>query len=164
MADSGPPGMNVSARYVATQAGPLDMPRLFSDFHRVAGEAGALVVFSGVCRGEHGRLTALELEHYPGMAEGEIGRIVDATRTRWPLTAVWVVHRHGLIRAGEPIVLVAAAAEHRQDAFAAAEHLMDFMKTSAPFWKREHLVDGTIGGWVAPRGSDDAATARWGAA
>ena len=119
------------------------------------------MTFTGVCRSEHGQLIALELEHYPGMAETEIGRIVETTLRRWPLTAVSVVHRYGFIAAGEPIVFVATASSHRREAFAAAEHLMDFMKTSAPFWKREHLVSGVIGSWVAPKAADDTATARW---
>ncbi len=148
-------------RLVATQAEPLDLDRLMARFGASMGEAGAVVTFTGICRSEAGRLVALELEHYPGMAETEIGRLVDITLQRWPLTAVLVVHRYGLIAAGEPIVFLATASSHRIEAFAAAEHLMDFMKTSAPFWKREHLSDGTIGSWVAPKTADDTATARW---
>lgn len=125
-------------------------------------DAGAVVVFQGLCRDEGGRLAALELEHYPGMAEAEIARLAAQAAERWPLAGLTVVHRHGRIRPGEAIVLVAAAARHRHAAFAAAEFMMDFMKTGAPFWKREHLVDGTVGQWVDAKDSDDAALERWG--
>ena len=124
-------------------------------------DVGAVVTFGGYCRGEAGRLAALELEHYPGMAEAEIGRIAGEAAARWPLMRLAVIHRHGLIVPGEPIVFVATASEHRQAAFAAAEFLMDFMKTRAPFWKREHPVDGPPGEWVAAADRDDAAMERW---
>lgn len=124
-------------------------------------DIGAVVTFSGLCRDEGGTLAALELEHYPGMAETEIGRIVNAALARWPLQAVTVIHRHGLIAPGENIVLVIAASSHRQAAFEAASFLMDFMKTSAPFWKREHGSDGEARGWVEARDADDEAQARW---
>ena len=125
------------------------------------GDAGAVVTFVGVCRSEDGRLAALELEHYPGMAEAEIGRIAKEAAGRWPLARLAVIHRHGRIVPGEPIVFVATASEHRQAAFAAAEFLMDFMKTRAPFWKREHPVDGPAGEWVSAADRDDAAMERW---
>lgn len=127
---------------------------------RVSG-VGALVAFTGLCRDDGGRLKALELEHYPGMAEGEIERIANAAAARWPLLGLTVVHRYGVIHAGEEIVLVASASEHRDAAFAAATFVMDYMKTRAPFWKREHLADGTFGEWIAARHADDEATARW---
>ena len=97
----------------------------------------------------------------PGMAEEEISRIADEAKRRWPLAGLRVVHRHGLVRPGEPIVLVATASAHRGAAFAAAEFLMDFLKTRAPFWKREHGVDGSLGGWVAATDADDGAAKRW---
>lgn len=125
-------------------------------------DAGAVVVFQGLCRDEGGRLAALELEHYPGMAEAEIARLAAQASQRWPLAGLTVIHRYGRIRPGEAIVLVVAAARHRRAAFAAAEFMMDFMKTGAPFWKREHLVDGTVGEWVEAKDSDDAALERWG--
>ncbi len=103
----------------------------------------------------------LELEHYPGMAEAEIGRIAAQAIARWPLMGLRVVHRSGPIRPGETIVLVAAASAHRGDAFEAASFLMDFLKTRAPFWKKEHLADGTDGGWVEAKSADDAAAGRW---
>lgn len=124
-------------------------------------DIGAVVTFSGLCRDEGGTLAALELEHYPGMAETEIGRIVADAVARWPLQAVTVVHRHGRIAPGENIVLVITASSHRQAAFEAASFLMDFMKTSAPFWKREHGTDGKARGWVEARETDEQAQARW---
>ena len=124
-------------------------------------EIGAVVTFCGLCRDEGGTLAALELEHYPGMAEAEIDRIVAQAAERWPLQAATVVHRHGLVRPGENIVLVVTASTHRQAAFEAASFLMDFMKTSAPFWKREHCKDGTVRGWVEAKAADDEAQLRW---
>jgi molybdopterin synthase catalytic subunit len=124
-------------------------------------DIGAVVSFSGICRGsERGdAIAALTLEHYPGMAEAEIKRHVDEAISRWPLNGVTVIHRVGRITPGENIVLVLTASEHRQAAFAAAEFLMDYLKTSAPFWKREESAEGTS--WVEARSRDDAAAARW---
>ena len=124
-------------------------------------DVGAVVSFSGICRDEEGSLEALELEHYPGMAEAEITRIANQAAARWPLTGLTAVHRHGKIRPGENIVLVVAASKHRRAAFEAAEFLMDFLKSRAPFWKKEHRADGAEGGWVDAKESDDEATARW---
>ncbi len=122
---------------------------------------GAVVTFCGLCRDEDGRLSALELEHYPGMAEAEIGRIADEAVRRWPLTGLTAIHRHGRIEPGENIVLVVAASSHRQAAFEAAAFMMDFLKTRAPFWKREHLADGTPGPWVDATEADETSTGRW---
>jgi molybdopterin synthase catalytic subunit len=124
-------------------------------------DVGAVVTFSGLCRDEGGRLAALELEHYPGMAEGEITRIATQAIARWPLTGLTAIHRHGKIAPGENIVLVVAASSHRQAAFEAASFLMDYLKSQAPFWKKEHLADGSTGEWVAAKDSDAAATERW---
>ncbi len=124
-------------------------------------DIGAVVSFAGLCRDEGGRLKALELEHYPGMAEAEIARVTEEAARRWPLLGLVAVHRHGLVAPGEQIVLVIAASAHRRAAFEAAEFLMDYLKTRAPFWKREHLLDGTIGGWVEAKADDDAAAQRW---
>ncbi|MBO0663721.1 molybdenum cofactor biosynthesis protein MoaE [Jiella sp. CQZ9-1] len=126
-----------------------------------SGTVGALVTFTGYCRDEGGRLKALELEHYPGMAEKQIAKIVQDAARRWPILGAAAIHRHGLIMPGEEIVFVACTSAHRGAAFAAASFLMDFMKTSAPFWKREHLVDGTVGGWVEAKDTDEAAADRW---
>lgn len=122
------------------------------------GETGAIVTFTGVVRGEEG-LTALHLEHYPGMTEREIARHVEEAQRRWSILAATVIHRVGTLRAGDNIVLVAVGASHRKPAFEAAEFLMDYLKARAPFWKEEHR--GTEHHWVEPRGSDDAAATRW---
>ena len=124
-------------------------------------DIGAVVTFSGLCRDEQGTLSALELEHYPGMAEAEIGRIAAQAVERWPLQGLTVIHRHGKIRPGENIVLVVAASSHRQAAFEAANFLMDYLKSRAPFWKKEHLADGSEGGWVEAKEADDHAADRW---
>jgi molybdopterin synthase catalytic subunit len=124
-------------------------------------DIGAVVSFAGLCRDESGRLAALELEHYPGMAEAEIGRVAAQAAERWPLAGLVAIHRFGLIRPGEQIVLVIAASSHRREAFEAADFLMDYLKTRAPFWKREHLADGTLGGWVEAKADDDDAAQRW---
>lgn len=124
-------------------------------------DIGAIVTFSGLCRDENGRLSALELEYYPGMAEAEIRRIAEQAMARWPLLGISVIHRYGLIKPGDNIVLVATASAHRLAAFEAASFLMDFMKTGAPFWKREHLTDGTADGWVAAKDDDDLSRKRW---
>ncbi|MBZ9989320.1 molybdenum cofactor biosynthesis protein MoaE [Mesorhizobium sp. BH1-1-5] len=124
-------------------------------------DIGAVVTFSGLCRDEQGALSALELEHYPGMAEAEIGRIAAQALERWPLQGLTVIHRHGKIAPGENIVLVVAASSHRQAAFEAANFLMDYLKSRAPFWKKEHLADGSQGGWVEAKEADDRAADRW---
>ena len=115
-------------------------------------DIGAIVTFTGLCRDENGTLSALELEHYPGMAEAEIKRIAQQAIVRWPITALTIIHRYGL---------VAAASSHRHAAFEAASFLMDYMKTDAPFWKREHLADGSVGGWVASKEEDEKSRERW---
>lgn len=126
-------------------------------------DIGAVVTFTGTVRGEaHGQtITAMELEHYPGMTEAELARIEAEAARRWPLQATLVIHRHGRLEPGDNIVLVVTASRHRRAAFEAAEFLMDFLKTRAPFWKKETLADGS-GGWVDARDTDDAATQRWG--
>ncbi|PTW53204.1 molybdopterin synthase subunit MoaE [Breoghania corrubedonensis] len=124
-------------------------------------EIGAVVTFTGLCRDEEGRLAALELEHYPGMAEAEILRIAEEAGTRWPLEGITVIHRHGKLAPGANIVLVITTSSHRTAAFEAAEFLMDYLKTRAPFWKKEWLADGTSGEWVEARDHDDTAAERW---
>jgi molybdopterin synthase catalytic subunit len=129
-------------------------------------DIGAIVTFAGICRGEEAgaKLVAMTLEHYPGMAEAEIARHVEAARQRWPLLGVTVIHRYGRIEPGEDIVLVVTAAAHRQDAFAAAEFLMDYLKTRAPFWKQIEYAGrraGTETVWVDAKSSDDALADRW---
>jgi molybdopterin synthase catalytic subunit len=124
-------------------------------------DVGAVVTFTGICRGdENGApIAALTLEHYPGMAEGEIARHVEAAQARWPLLGVTVIHRYGRIAPGELIVLVVTASSHREAAFVAAEFLMDYLKTRAPFWKQVETAGGAT--WVASKSSDDAAAERW---
>ena len=124
-------------------------------------DMGAIVTFTGLCRSEEGALAALELEHYPGMAEDEIGRIAHEAEARWPLQALTIIHRYGKIIHGEGIVLVLVASAHRAAAFEAAEFLMDYLKTRAPFWKKEHRADGQNGDWVQAHQRDDAAVTRW---
>ena len=124
-------------------------------------DIGAVVTFTGLCRDEAGRLAALELEHYAGMAEAELRRVAEEARERWSLQGLTIIHRFGMVAPGETIVLVATASVHRGAAFAAAEFLMDYLKTRAPFWKREHLADGRTGDWVEAAAHDDVAAARW---
>ncbi|WP_426218589.1 molybdenum cofactor biosynthesis protein MoaE [Methylobacterium sp. NFXW15] len=152
----------MSAATVSIQSEPFDLAQEVARLEAgLAGRAGAVVTFSGLCRDEAGRLAALELEHYAGMAEAEIGRVVEDAFARWPLLAARVIHRHGLVRPGDGIVLVVTASGHRIAAFEAASFLMDYLKTRAPFWKREHLADGTTGRWVEATAADDAAADRW---
>jgi molybdopterin synthase catalytic subunit len=124
-------------------------------------DIGAVVTFTGLCRAdENGEpIAALTLEHYPGMAEAEIARHVAEAGARWPLLGVTVIHRYGRIVPGEMIVLVATASSHRQAAFAAAEFLMDYLKTRAPFWKQVEKPDGST--WVEAKAVDDVAAERW---
>lgn len=127
-----------------------------------AGNAGATVSFVGRVRGHDGPvpLAALELEHYPGVTESEIGRIAEQAAARWPLLGCRVIHRVGRLEPGDAIVLVIMASAHRKAAFAAAEFLMDYLKTEAPFWKRELFADGS-GHWVEAKASDADACQRW---
>ncbi len=125
------------------------------------GDVGAVVTFSGLCRDEAGVLAALELEHYPGMAEAEISRIAGEAMERWPLIGLTAIHRYGKIKPGENIVLVATASAHRQAAFDAANFLMDYLKSRAPFWKKEHRADGSAGSWVDAKETDEAAAIHW---
>jgi molybdopterin synthase catalytic subunit len=126
-------------------------------------DIGAVVTFTGVCRAdENGEtIAALTLEHYPDMAEAEIARHVEEARTRWPLLGVTVIHRYGRIAPGEVIVLVVTASSRRDAAFAAAEFLMDYLKTRAPFWKQVEKTAGKE--WVEAKAADDSAADRWSA-
>ena len=124
-------------------------------------DIGAVVTFTGICRADENgeRIAALTLEHYPDMAEAEIARHIEAASARWPLLGVTVIHRHGRILPGELIVLVVTASSHRQAAFAAAEFLMDYLKTRAPFWKQVEKASGNA--WVEAKAADDGAAERW---
>ncbi len=146
--------------HVRVQADDFDTAAEIARLAAGRTDIGAVVTFLGLCRDEAGTLEALELEHFPGMAEAEIMRLCTEAIERWPLQGLSVIHRHGLVRPGENIVLVAAASAHRQAAFEAASFLMDFLKTRAPFWKKEHPRDGAAG-WVEARSSDDRAADQW---
>ena len=147
---------------VRVQAEPFDVAAETERLTAGRTDIGAVVAFTGLCRAEAGRLSALELEHYPGMAEEEIERTAREAIARWPLFGVTAIHRYGVIRPGEPIVVVITTSSHRVAAFEAAEFLMDFLKTRAPFWKKEIGRDGSAGDWVDAREADDLAAAKWG--
>jgi molybdopterin synthase catalytic subunit len=146
---------------IRIQAEDFDVAREIEGLSKGRTDIGAVVTFSGICRGAEGggSIAALTLEHYPGMAEAEIQRHADEALARWPLQGLTVIHRFGRIEPGQNIVLVVTASKHRQAAFEAAEFLMDYLKTSAPFWKQEESAQGK--GWVDAKAHDDAAAARW---
>jgi len=149
------------AATIRLQREPFDAAVETAALTRGRSDIGAVVAFTGICRGaEDGTpITALTLEHYPGMAESEIARHVDEAQSRWSLLGVTVIHRHGRIEPGQPIVLVLTASSHRHDAFAAAEFLMDYLKTRAPFWKQVEAAGRSD--WIEAKQSDDGAAARW---
>jgi molybdopterin synthase catalytic subunit len=150
---------------VRLQREAFDAAKEIAALTRGRSDIGAVVTFTGVCRAdENGEpIAALNLEHYPDMAEAEIGRHVEVARQRWPLLAVTVIHRYGRIAPGEGIVLVVTASSHRQAAFAGAEFLMDYLKTRAPFWKQIEKAGGkTVDkAWVEAKASDEDAAERW---
>ena len=150
---------------VRLQREAFDAAKETAELTRGRTDIGAVVTFSGICRAdENGEpIAALHLEHYPEMAQAEIGRHIEAARQRWPLLGVTVIHRYGRIAPGEPIVLVVTASSHRQAAFAAAEFLMDYLKTRAPFWKQVEKEGGKSADkiWVEAKASDDTAAERW---
>ncbi|MCZ8078389.1 MAG: molybdenum cofactor biosynthesis protein MoaE [Rhodobacteraceae bacterium] len=143
---------------IAVQDAAFDLGDEARAFAAGAAGAGAVVTFTGVVRGDGG-MAAMEIEHYPGMTEKAISSIVDEAVLRWALVDALVIHRYGRLVVGEPIMMVATAAPHRADAFAAAEFLMDYLKSRAPFWKKEIGVDGAA--WVAAKDADEAALTRW---
>jgi molybdopterin synthase catalytic subunit len=147
---------------VYLQREPFDAAAEAFKLTRGRTDIGAVVTFTGICRGEEAGapLLAMTLEHYPGMAEAEVARHVQAAEKRWPLLGVRVIHRFGRLLPGDEIVLVVTAAAHRQDAFAAAEFLMDYLKTRAPFWKQVESARGTV--WVEAKQGDDVLADRWG--
>jgi molybdopterin synthase catalytic subunit len=142
---------------VRIQREDFDIGAEIARLTRARANIGAVATFTGICRDDG--ITAMTLEHYPGMAEAEIERHVEEAQTRWPLLGVTVIHRHGRLTPGENIVLVITASSHREAAFAAAEFLMDYLKTRAPFWKKEERADSA--GWVEARQIDAAAAERW---
>jgi len=144
---------------VAVQAAAFDIGAELARFTARAKGAGAIVSFTGIVRDEAGTLLAMEIEHYPGMTEQSLAAMADMSALRWNLAEVLIVHRHGRLVPGEPIMMVATATAHRADAFQAAEYLMDYLKSRAPFWKKEITATGSS--WVAAKAADEAALNRW---
>lgn len=145
---------------VRVQAEPFDYGAEAAAFAARADGAGAVVTFAGIVRDRpDGSLSTMEIEHYPGMTQRALDAIRNDALARWPLTDALVIHRHGALSPGEIIMMVATAAPHRADAFAAAEFLMDYLKSRAPFWKKETGAEGAD--WVAARSADEAALDRW---
>ena len=144
---------------LSVQEAAFDLGQEANHFANDIKGAGAIVTFTGVVRDNGGQLTAMEIEHYPGMTEKAISAIMEEAVARWGLADALVIHRYGVLRSGEPIMMVATAASHRADAFAAAEFLMDYLKSRAPFWKKEISALGAD--WVAAKESDEAALTRW---
>ncbi len=144
---------------VRIQEAPFDAGAETAALHADRVDVGGLASFLGICRADQG-LVAMVLEHYPGMTERALERIALLACERWPLTGCTVIHRHGRIRPGEPIVLVLTASAHRAAALEACAFLIDWLKTKAPFWKREEFASGESR-WVEAKAEDDAAAARW---
>jgi molybdopterin synthase catalytic subunit len=144
---------------VRVQAQPFDLGAEAGGFAAAQRGAGAVVTFTGVVRDTDAGLERMEIEHYPGMTERAIAAIEAEAVARWHLTGCLVIHRHGPLAPGEPIMMVATAAPHRAEAFAAAEFLMDYLKSRAPFWKKEWGRGGAA--WVAAKDDDEAALGRW---
>jgi molybdopterin synthase catalytic subunit len=138
---------------------PFDPGALLTEFCRDRSETGAVATFTGIARAEAGATVALELEAYPGFTEAEIGKTADRAKVRFGLDDFAILHRVGKIAPGEPVVFVATAARHRRAAFEACDFLMDYLKSKAPFWKKEHGPDGPR--WVEPRAEDHADLKRW---
>jgi molybdopterin synthase catalytic subunit len=143
---------------VRVEAEAFDAGAELNRFAAAQAGAGAVVSFNGVVRGDGG-LRAMEIEHYPGMTLKALKAIAAEARTRWPLTGTLIIHRHGRLAPGETIMMVATASAHRKTAFEAAEFLMDYLKSRAPFWKKEIGADGEA--WVAAKDADEAALNRW---
>lgn len=144
---------------IAVQAAPFDQGAEVQAFTAGARGAGAVVSFTGLVRNDGGTLSGMEIEHYPGMTEKAIRGIAEEAVSRWALVDALVIHRYGSLAPGEAIMMVATAAPHRADAFAAAEFLMDYLKSRAPFWKKELGAGGAA--WVAAKGTDEDALKRW---
>jgi molybdopterin synthase catalytic subunit len=146
---------------VRLQHEDFDVSREIVELTRGRTHIGAVVCFSGICRGGEGpdTISAMTLEHYPGMADAEIKRHVDEAIARWRLTGVTVIHRYGRVVPGDNIVLVLTASPHRQAAFRSAEFLMDYLKAYAPFWKSEHREQESR--WVSAHHRDNDSITRW---
>ncbi len=144
---------------VRVQSETFDPGAELNAFTAAVDGAGAVVSFTGVVRDVSGGLTAMEIEHYPGMTQSALAKIVDEATARWDLAGALVIHRYGVLTASENIMMVATASRHRVDAFQAAEFLMDYLKSRAPFWKKELTRQGEA--WVAARDEDEDALKRW---
>ncbi len=144
---------------LVVQSAAFDLGVESTAFAAGAAGAGAIVTFTGLVRDTDAQLQAMQIEHYPGMTERAIAGIMSEAVARWALTDALVIHRFGRLVVGEPIMMVATASPHRANAFAAAEFLMDYLKSRAPFWKKEVGVDGAE--WVAAKDDDEAALGRW---
>ena len=144
---------------LVVQEAAFDLGAEANAFAAAVQGAGAVVTFTGLVRDNRGALDAMEIEHYPGMTERAIGAIMDEALGRWSLVDALVIHRFGVLKGGEPIMMVATAAPHRADAFAAAEYLMDYLKSRAPFWKKEIGAGGED--WVQAKEADEDALKRW---
>lgn len=144
---------------VVVQDAPFDFGAEASAFASAQSASGAVVTFTGIVRDVSDGLEAMEIEHYPGMTEAALRDIAEQAVERWSLEDALVIHRHGRLEPTEMIMMVATAARHRKDAFEAAEFLMDYLKSRAPFWKREVTAKGAS--WVAAKDEDEAALDRW---
>jgi molybdopterin synthase catalytic subunit len=144
---------------LSVQSDAFDLGAETNAFAAAVRGAGAVVTFTGLVRDNGGQLAAMEIEHYPGMTERAIAAMMDQAKARWALIDALVIHRYGVLKGAEPIMMVATAAPHRADAFAAAEFLMDYLKSRAPFWKKEIGAGGAE--WVAAKDADEDALKRW---
>lgn len=145
---------------VRVQQTPFDMGKEAQAFSDTCGGAGAVVTFTGLVRDlDTGTLDQMMIEHYPGMTEKALSKIHDEAMARWSLSDALIIHRYGPLRTGDTIMMVATAARHRGDAFEAAEYLMDYLKSRAPFWKKE--IAGEASDWVASKAEDEEALGRW---
>lgn len=144
---------------ISVQEGPFDAGAELDAFSHGRHEVGAIVSFTGIVRDREGGLVRMEIEHYPGMTEKAIAEIAEQAKARWALADLLVIHRHGALPLGQPIMMVATAAAHRRAAFEAAEYLMDYLKSRAPFWKKE--VTRTGEHWVEATPEDEDALSRW---
>jgi molybdopterin synthase catalytic subunit len=146
--------------HVSVQSEFFDFSAEIKNFSETLGNIGALVTFTGIVRGQKSNtLDYMFIEHYPGMTETQIKLIVEDAFKRWKICDVLVIHRYGKLEPGEPIMMVATAAEHRREAFEAAEYLMDYLKSRAPFWKKE-VLNGEES-WVEATSEDEASLSRW---
>lgn len=147
--------------HISVQADDFDLQYEVDKLTQGRKDIGAVVTFTGLCRDEGGKLKALELEHYPAMAEAQLNQIAHKAANRWPLTGLTIIHRFGKIEPGANIVLVVTASNHRRAAFEAADYLMDYLKSEAPLWKKEHLAGAEDGDWVQSKQADIDDLKRW---